>query len=461
MAFCGFFRVIARSDFGDRRVPILVIAMLRNPHRSLVPTFFKAFFGGTQVALSFRMRTILIGICLFTLAFSSSARADAIDCFGGHGMVAGTPIIASASLTIPTKDGTEWTVSPPAINDVFGAAECKCPSTTSPVELMIQVIESGIPLGATGAAQVWVGAGCDSAAVRNSTTQTSCQQLATNLTFDDFTAAGGGKIVIPINGQSLTSPNSPASAACTDNFSHANGIYVLVGDLSNPAICSIPLIEDLASPAQVGSPAITSDHDSATITWQPASLSSSSPFPFPFGFQILCADSCGRPLSPGAHQSAYSTCVGGTIARRESIPTGTATIATSDGGTANEIVDAGVPDLATIGESTNDCGSDAIANPFAELDPHYICSDEIIWAGGSAMSAHILGLKSGETYQFQILSVSASGNATPLSAALATTTLPTAAGCSFAPRHDATTSLPTAMLILCLIGFHFRKRDAT
>ena len=31
MAFCGFFRVIARSDFGDRRVPILVIAMLRNP----------------------------------------------------------------------------------------------------------------------------------------------------------------------------------------------------------------------------------------------------------------------------------------------------------------------------------------------------------------------------------------------------------------------------------------------
>ena len=35
MAFCGFFRVIARSDFGDRRVPILVIAMLRNPHAQI------------------------------------------------------------------------------------------------------------------------------------------------------------------------------------------------------------------------------------------------------------------------------------------------------------------------------------------------------------------------------------------------------------------------------------------
>ena len=84
-------------------------------------------------------------------------------------------------------------LDPAQAQTTFGSAECQC--ATTDFQLVIR-LDTALPLGTTGTADVWVGQDCDRYENR-AQPNGRCERIATP-TVETFTPAGpAGDIVIP------------------------------------------------------------------------------------------------------------------------------------------------------------------------------------------------------------------------------------------------------------------------
>ncbi len=383
-----------------------------------------ALHRGAPMALRFAALMCLVGLPLAARAQSTS---------GGTGTCSGM-MTGTIGLAVPQSNGSFLTIPSSQIaTGVFGRAECDCAAAANNPDLNLEIkLTSPFPASTAGTAEIWVGdSSCTNATTRTSSSNTTCQKIASP-SIQDFTinsngtSSSGLHYVLPAN--ALSDPFKlicdPAQGALS---TPSNSVYLYIyTDPSMPlATCTLTLSERLVGPDPVTGTSASGGDGAVTLNWTPPATGSNSPS----FFQILCADDCGNPISDSPPAQIYSVCENGVLSRRDLTSGGSSPSTGTDGGTTTST------DMATMALSIDvrdrlgwhpnvaacpaDMGLSAFAdggalgpgmtNPFASLDPRYICSTQIT---PSTTSQRISGLVNGQNYHFYVLSVDAYGNAT-------------------------------------------------
>ena len=285
-------------------------------------------------------------------------------------------------------------------------------------------LTTALPIGTAGTAEVWVGNGCDNYTTRSTPNQTACQKV-TALPINNFSSSStsNGLIEIPLPGNELASPQPNGGTHVCTTATTSNSAYVfLYTDPSNPfASCTLNLTEQNQGPGVVTSPSAGSGDSAVNLQWVLPPAGSY----VPTQFQILCSDDDGNPITNSPPAPLYSTCINGTLARRNISTGGALGTTTDDAGTT--VFDLAFPisklPSGVQPEATADLAPpppDMSENPvwkndgglgfLADLDPKYLCTAQI---GATSTSQRISGLTNFKLYHFLILSIDNYGNATP------------------------------------------------
>jgi hypothetical protein len=300
-----------------------------------------------------------------------------------------------------------------------------------------------------GSIEYWVGNGCDSATVRQTTTTTQCENVQRsypNLTFPPyqcFTTLGSNCTSpyqnVPIPAGSLFKPTMPLQ--CGTISTATNDVFIVVTpqgtDPSMAGICKMNLNESVQGPSPVDSISAGSGDSAITLSWTPA-VAGSAGNPVD-SFQILCANADGSPVAGKMSSTlAYSICVGGAggnIFRRNTILGGSVPGGTDDAGTGSTVdllsepllggplIDNSWLSTQAVPADGGGDGGTIDTTAILTLNPMFTCSDQIK-LGGTSYSTRITGLTNNSQYQFVVLSIDAYGNATP-SPVLIATPIPT------------------------------------
>jgi MYXO-CTERM domain-containing protein len=238
------------------------------------------------------------------LFLGSIAQAQSSGLGSCVGMLRGT-----IGLSVPI-DGKLVSVSPNAIDTVFGAAECQCGNDApSPSDIHAEIkLTTALPAGTAGTVEVWVGAGCDNYTTRALANAMTCEKVAT-LDVSEFSTAASnqGLIEIPVPAKALY---SPVRHMCGEEDLATNSVYVLL--FTNPlmpyASCALNLTEENAQPAPGMDLTATVDlQGMVTVKWVEPPAGANSPS----GYQVLCT-----PPGKLAQPSQFSACDNGQLHRR-------------------------------------------------------------------------------------------------------------------------------------------------
>jgi hypothetical protein len=382
-------------------------------------------------------------VVLCALGLGNLARAQSGGAGGGGGGTTSSgnctgQMAGNMGLAVPQDDGSFLTIpSTQVTTGVFGRAECDCASAAGNPDINLEIkLTTPFPASTSANVDIWVGdSSCMNATTRTSSSNTTCQKIATPVVTDfttNSTAATGNGLHYAIKADALSNPDpqdptkhtcDPAAGALA---TPSNGIYLFVyNDVNNPlATCTLTLSEKLQGPDAVTNPVASGGDSAVTLSWTPPSgLNSTAPA----FFQILCSDDCGQPVldKPSADQ-IYSVCENGVLSRRILTSGGSTTTGTDGGVTASTdmaLMSAEInlgdrrPWLPNVASCPADMGvpdggglfPPGSAGPLTNLDPSYICSGQI---APSQSTKRIEGLVNGQTYHFFVLSVDNFGNAT-------------------------------------------------
>jgi hypothetical protein len=396
--------------------------------------FHAAFALHTSAAMA---RSLAVVLCVVGLPLAAHAQSTT----AGSGMCSGM-MTGTIGLAIPQGTNNFQTIPSTQITTgVFGTAECQCAESAGNPDINVEIkLTTALPASTAGTAQIWVGdSSCTNVQTRTSSSNTACQLIASP-SIQDFTinstgtSSSGLHYVVKADKLSNPNPQDPEKHSCDPTMpinngplaSASNSVYVFLFTDPNNAFanCLLTLSERLQGPDPVTNTSASGGDGAVTLSWTPPATGSYAPS----FFQILCADDCGQPIQDKPNTQIYSTCVNGALSRRDLLAGGPAAGGGEDGGVTTST------DMALLSASVDtgrfaphpnvaacpaDMGVSAFAdggalgpgmtNAFAQLDPRYVCSDQI---SPSESSRRIGGLINGQTYHFAVLSVDAYGNAT-------------------------------------------------
>lgn len=351
----------------------------------------------------------------------------------GSGMCSGM-MTGTIGLAVPHGTNDFLTIPSTQITTgVFGIAECQCAEVANNPDINLEIkLTTALPAATAGTAEIWVGdSSCTNVQTRTSSANTTCERIA-QPSIQDFTinstgtSASGLHYALKADALSqpfghMCDPSQPKGPMATA----ANSIYVFVfTDVNNPlATCQLTLSEELKGPDPVTNGSAEGGDGAVTLKWTPPGVGTYAPS----FFQILCSDDCGKPIQDTPNPQIYSVCANGMLSRRDLTSGGGGPGGGGDGGvTTGDMsflsasvdssrfsphpeVDACLADMGTPNSADGGIFGPGSAGPLTDLDPMYICSDQI---SPSETSRRIGNLRNGQLYHFAVLSVDAYGNAT-------------------------------------------------
>ncbi|MCU1280004.1 MAG: hypothetical protein JWM53_3550 [bacterium] len=386
-------------------------------------------------------------LCALGLPLTVHAQAGGSGGGGGGGGSTGTGspnctgmMTGNMGLAVPQPDGTFLSIPSTQVSTgVFGRAECDCASAPNNPDINLEIkLTTPFPASTAGTAEIWVGdSSCLNVSTRTSSSNTTCQKIATPSTQDftiNSTGTSASGLHYPLKADALSNPDpqNPTKHTCDPAqgalATPSNSVYLFIyTDPNMPlATCTLNMSERLQGPDAVSNTSASGGDAAVTVNWTGPGPSVNSPS----FYQMVCADDCGNPIfdTPSAKQ-IYSVCSNGVLSRRDLTTGGSSTTGGgSDGGvTSSDMalmslstdVSGRLPWHPNVASCPADMGIDSIVDggvfapgstgPLASLDPRFICSPQI---SPNDTSRRISGLINGQVYHFLVLSVDAFGNAT-------------------------------------------------